>query len=62
MEIRDLTAPGKRDSPKLGTGCGISISKESRMRDSYKKGAGMRDQDSPFQTLKLMKNKLKGKH
>ena len=39
--IRDLTAPGKRNSLKLGTGCGISICKESEMRDSCKKGAGL---------------------
>ena len=48
-----MTAPGKRDSPKLGTGCGIAIKKESGMRDFHKKGAGMRDQDPPFQTLLL---------
>ena len=32
--IRDLTAPGKRDSPNLGKGCGIVINKENGMRVS----------------------------
>ena len=36
--IRDLTAPGQRDLPKLGTGCGILIKKGSGMRDFHKKG------------------------
>ena len=43
--IRDLPAPGNRDLPNLGTGCGIAIKKESGMRNFHKKGMGMRDQD-----------------
>ena len=49
--VRDLTPHGKRDLPKLGTGCEIAIKKESEMRDFHRKEARMRDQDPPFQTL-----------
>ena len=49
--IQDLTPHGKQDLPKLGTGCRIAIKKESGMRDFDRKGAGMRDQEPPFQTL-----------
>ena len=44
--IQGLTAPGKRDSPKLSTGCRIAILQESGMQDFRKKGAEMRDPDS----------------
>ena len=43
--IRDLTAPGRWDSPKLGTGCRITIKKESGMQDFHENGVGMQDQD-----------------
>ena len=62
--IRDLTIRGKRDSPNLGTGAGVGkkdirVSNEfwdGAMGNSREKGAGMRDQEPPFQIQCLVIN------
>ena len=49
--IRDLTAHGKRDSPKLGMGCGIAIKKKVGCGIFIKKERECGIRTPPFQTL-----------
>ena len=51
--IRDLTAPDPCEAgfAKIGHGMWDSDKKESGIRDFHERGAGMRDQGHPFQTL-----------